>query len=62
MRYRFQFQYEIYFREQGVTYGNYDTSVISVGENGLVTAKAKGETTITADWNGTKIPVRVIVD
>lgn len=62
VRYRFQFQYEIYFREQGVTYGNYDNSVISVGENGLVTAKAKGETTISADWNGTKVPVRVIVD
>ncbi len=44
-----------------VTYTGYDESIISVDEQGIVTVKAEGETTVTATCKGQSCEIRIKV-
>ena len=49
-------------KEHGVTYYGYDESLISVDENGIITAKAPGKTKITAAIGSFEVEYKVKVN
>mgnify|MGYP002707888459 CR=1 FL=1 len=59
--YNYEFWYEVFNADHGVTYASDNTSVVMVDNKGTITAVAAGETTVRMSWRGTEYSVKVTV-